>query len=136
MTWYPWVVTVAFAATFGFAAGAFAAWRVAGRRAEARMRLAIDALRDRHELSADRLRAAHTRALLELERQRVELPQQLAGATTDLRGELQRAEIRLASAHGEIGRLRSQLEARPVPPPRFPRPPLAADFAPTQPLDL
>ena len=63
-------------------------------------------MRQQHAATDDKLRSAHTRAMLDLEQLKASIPRQIAAAATDARASIKRLEEQLRHAHAELDRLR------------------------------
>jgi hypothetical protein len=127
-----WIAAVAASLLAGAAVGWWVVNRIMARQFKARLHRATELLKQQHAATDDKLRAAHTRATLELEQLRAGVPRQVAVATSEARAKITRLEEQLRHAHAELDRLRAKVQG-PAAPAR--RTESNHGFAPTQTFD-
>ena len=118
MTFEVWIIIVLGAALVGAALAAWMTHRKLSSRYAQRLNRTMQAYQQQHGATMDKLRAAHTKARLELEQQRAVMQRQVAAAVAEQRTQTTRLEERLKSAYAELDRLRDQaapLSAKPAP---------------------
>ena len=126
-----WIAAVAAAVLAGAALGWWVVNRILVRQFKKRLNKATELLRQQHAATDDKLRAAHTRATLELEQLKASIPRQIAAAATDARAKIARLEEQLRHVQAELDRLRPKPKASES----ARRPPELTDgFAATQPF--
>ena len=123
-----WIATVAAAVLVGAGLGWWVVNNILVRQFKNRLHKATEQLKQQHAATDDKLRSAHTRAMLEIEQIKASIPRQIAAATTDSRAKIVRLEEQLKHAHGELDRL------RPKPKPSSSRGELTDGFAATMPF--
>lgn len=127
-----WMIAVGGLLLVAAAAGGwFIASRSLRRAFDAQLRRAVQDVNQQHASAAEKLRAAHTAARLELEQQRSALPRQIAAATAEQRAATARLAESLKQAYSELDRLRMQVNG----PGTRARAELADGFAATQPFE-
>ena len=105
-----WIGAVVASLVAGAAVGWWFVSRIMTRQFKAKLHRATDALKSQHAATDDRLRAAHTRATLELEQLKAGIPRQIAAATGEARARIARLEEQLKHAHVELDTMRVRLE--------------------------
>ena len=106
-----WIAAVAAAVLAGAALGWWVVNRILVRQFKKRLNKATELLRQQHAATDDKLRAAHTRATLELEQLKASIPRQIATAATEARAKIARLEEQLRHAQAELDRLRPKPKA-------------------------
>jgi ABC-type nickel/cobalt efflux system permease component RcnA len=106
-----WIAAVAASVLVGAGVGWWVVNRIMARQFKARLHRATELLKQQHAATDDKLRAAHTRATLELEQLRAGVPRQVAVATAEARAKISRLEEQLRHAHAELDKLRPKLKA-------------------------
>lgn len=106
MTLEVWIILIVSAAIGGAALGAWMTMRVLKPRYTLRMNRHIQAYQQQHGATMDKLRAAHTKARLEIEQQRAVMQRQITAAVAEQRATAMRLEERLKAAYAELDRLR------------------------------
>jgi hypothetical protein len=125
-----WIGAVVGSVLIGAAVGWWVVNRIMARQYKARLHRATEQIRQQHASTDDKLRAAHTRANLELEQLRAGIPRQVAVATSEARAKITRLEEQLRHTHAELDKLRAKLQ--PPAPPAARRAEGSDGFAPTQ----
>ena len=105
-----WIGAVAASLLAGAALGWWFVSRIMRRQYKAKFHRATETLKQQHAATDDRLRAAQTRASLELEQLRAGIPRQIAAAVGEARARITRLEDQLKHAHLELDRMRIRLE--------------------------
>ena len=116
MTPQVWIIIAVAAALGGAALGAWVTFRVLTPRYTQRLNRHMQAYQQQHGGTMDKLRAAHTKARLEIEQQRAVMQRQLAAAVAEQKATAMRLEERLKAAYAELDRLRDHatpLSAKP-----------------------
>ena len=111
-----WMGAVVASVLVGAGLGWWVVNRIMARQYKARLHRATDAIKQQHASTDDKLRAAHTRASLELEQLRASVPRQVAVATSESRAKITRLEEQLRHVHAELDKLRAKTQ--PTAPPR------------------
>jgi uncharacterized protein YneF (UPF0154 family) len=105
-----WIGAVVASVLVGAGLGWWIVNRIMARQYKARLHRATEQLRQQHATTDDKLRAAHTRANLELEQLRTGIPRQVAVATSEARAKVTRLEEQLRHAHAELDKLRVKVQ--------------------------
>ena len=116
MTFEAWIIIVVGATLGGAAFGAWMTQRVLSSRYAARLNRSMQAYQQQSGATMEKLRAAHTKARLEIEQQRAVMQRQVAAAVAEQRATSSRLEERLKVAYAELDRLRDHatpLSAKP-----------------------
>ena len=111
-----WIGAVVASVLVGAGLGWWIVNRIMARQFKARLHRATEALKQQHASTDDKLRAAHTRATLELEQLRASVPRQVAVATSEARAKITRLEEQLRHAHAELDKLRAKINPPAVAP--------------------
>jgi chromosome segregation ATPase len=104
-----WIGAVVASVLVGAGLGWWVVNRIMARQYKARLHRATEVLKQQHASTDDKLRAAHTRANLELEQLRASVPRQVAVATSEARAKITRLEEQLRHAHAELDKLRAKI---------------------------
>ncbi len=107
-----WLATTLIAGLCGAALGAFIAWRIQARLAQARHVRLVASAREQIAASIQSQRALNTRLQAELERERANNQRKLLAASADDRASIARLEGQLRFAYAEIDRLNANAKAQ------------------------
>jgi hypothetical protein len=110
MTMITWIGAVVASLLAGATAGWWFVSRIMTRQFKAKLHRATEAIKQQHAASDDRLRAAHTRATLELEQVKAGVPRQIATATSEARARIARLEEQLKMTQLELDKMRIRVE--------------------------
>lgn len=110
MTLITWIGAVVASLLAGATAGWWVVSRIMTRQFKAKLHRATEAIKQQHASNDDRLRAAHTRATLELEQVKAGIPRQIAAANGESRARIARLEEQLKMTQLELDKMRVRLE--------------------------
>ncbi len=110
MTLITWIGAVVASLLTGATAGWWFVSRIMSRQYKAKLHRAVETLKQQHAAGDDRLRAAHTRATLELEQVKAGIPRQVAAATGEARARIARLEEQLKATQLELDKMRIRAE--------------------------
>ena len=104
-----WIGAVVASVLLGAGLGWWVVNRIMARQYRTRLHRATEVLKQQHASTDDKLRAAQTRANLELEQLRASVPRQVAVATAEARAKISRLEEQLRHAHAELDKLHAKI---------------------------